>query len=173
MQVPPQVSAVKVDGERAYDLARDGVQMDLKARPLWVERLAIIAHPDADHVELEMTCGKGGYVRAIARDLGRAVGTFGHALWLRRTAVGPFDLAQAQGFADVAAGPQDTALLPLEAALPDDERLDVTAEQAKDISHGRRILGFPGKSWAAYQGQAIALGHIEGAEFVLDRVLNR
>ncbi|MEO8531758.1 MAG: tRNA pseudouridine(55) synthase TruB, partial [Deltaproteobacteria bacterium] len=163
-QIPPQVSAVKVDGERAYDLAREGIQMELKSRPLWVERLVIVGRPDADHVELEMICGKGGYVRAIARDLGRALGTLGHALWLRRTAVGPFDLAQALMFAGSAEAPQDEALLPLEAALPDNERLDVTSEQAKDISHGRRILGFPGKTWAAHKGQAIALGHIEGAE---------
>ena len=72
-QVPPQFSAVKVDGERAYDLARDGVEMELAARPLWVESLRLIARLDADHAELELICGKGGYVRAIARDLGEAL----------------------------------------------------------------------------------------------------
>jgi tRNA pseudouridine(55) synthase len=73
-QVPPQYSAVKVDGERAYDLAREGEVMDLAARPLWVERLVMLGRPDADHVDLEMVCGKGGYVRSIARDLGQALG---------------------------------------------------------------------------------------------------
>ena len=68
-QVPPQFSAVKVDGERAYDLAREGEAMDLAARPLWVERLEMLSRPSPDQVELEMVCGKGGYVRAIARDL--------------------------------------------------------------------------------------------------------
>ncbi|MEO6299055.1 MAG: tRNA pseudouridine(55) synthase TruB, partial [Paracoccaceae bacterium] len=77
-QVPPQFSAVKVDGARAYDLAREGEEMDLAARPLWVERLEMIGRPDADHVELEMICGKGGYVRSIARDLGRLLGCLGH-----------------------------------------------------------------------------------------------
>src|SRR5690606_18741471 len=84
MQVPPQVSAVKVDGERAYDLAREGVEMELAARPLFVERLELVARPDADHAEFEMVCGKGGYVRSIARDLGRALGCLGHVSWLRR-----------------------------------------------------------------------------------------
>lgn len=90
-QVPPQFSAVKVDGERAYDIARAGDEMELAARPLWVERLDIVARPDADHVELEMVCGKGGYVRSIARDLGAALGCLGHVAWLRRTWSGPFD----------------------------------------------------------------------------------
>ncbi|MEZ5733130.1 MAG: tRNA pseudouridine(55) synthase TruB, partial [Paracoccaceae bacterium] len=82
MQVPPQFSAVKVDGERAYALARAGEEMDLAARELWVESLEMIARPDPDTVELEMVCGKGGYVRSIARDLGAALGSFGHVLTL-------------------------------------------------------------------------------------------
>ena len=83
MQVPPQYSAVKVDGERAYDLAREGEAMELAARPLWVESLRVTGRPDADHVDLEMVCGKGGYVRSIARDLGRDLGCFGHVADLR------------------------------------------------------------------------------------------
>ena len=78
MQVPPQFSAVKVDGERAYDLAREGEVLDLAPRPLWVESLMMLGRPDADHAELEMVCGKGGYVRAIARDLGQTLGCRGH-----------------------------------------------------------------------------------------------
>ena len=92
MQVPPQYSAVKVDGERAYDLAREGEVMELAARPLWVESLEVMSRPDADHLELEMVCGKGGYVRSIARDLGAALGCLGHVAWLRRTWSGPFDV---------------------------------------------------------------------------------
>ena len=91
MQIPPQFSAVKIDGDRAYDLARDGEVVDIAARPLWVESLTMIARPDADHVELEMVCGKGGYVRAIARDLGASLGCLGHVAWLRRVWSGPFD----------------------------------------------------------------------------------
>ncbi|MGB5835726.1 MAG: tRNA pseudouridine(55) synthase TruB, partial [Albidovulum sp.] len=81
MQVPPQFSAVKVEGERAYALARAGEEMELAARELWVESLEMVSRPDADTVELEMVCGKGGYVRSVARDLGAALGCFGHVLW--------------------------------------------------------------------------------------------
>jgi tRNA pseudouridine55 synthase len=92
MQVPPQFSAVKVAGERAYARARGGEEMELAARPLWVESLEMVARPDADHVELEMVCGKGGYVRAIARDLGAACwAAKGHVVALRRVWSGPFD----------------------------------------------------------------------------------
>ncbi|RMD92040.1 MAG: tRNA pseudouridine(55) synthase TruB, partial [Alphaproteobacteria bacterium] len=78
MQVPPQFSAVKIDGERAYALAREGQTPELAARPLWVESLELVEQPDEDHAVFEMVCGKGGYVRAIARDLGEALGTHGH-----------------------------------------------------------------------------------------------
>jgi tRNA pseudouridine55 synthase len=94
-QVPPQFSAVKIDGERAYDLAREGEVMDIAARPLWVESLEMTGRPDADHADFEMVCGKGGYVRAIARDLGAALGCCGHVAWLRRTWSGPFDAGEA------------------------------------------------------------------------------
>src|SRR5699024_5988612 len=87
-QIPPQFSAVRVEGERAYDLAREGVDMDLAPRPLWVERLTLLARPDRDTVELELVCGKGGYVRAIARDLGEMLGCHAHVGWLTRTASG-------------------------------------------------------------------------------------
>ena len=84
---------MKVDGERAYDLARDGVEMDLAARPLVGRTPGVTARPDADHADLEMVCGKGGYVRAIARDLGAALGCLGHVAWLRRDWSGPFAAA--------------------------------------------------------------------------------
>ena len=74
----PKFSAVKIDGQRAYKLARDGEDVELSARPLWVEELVLVDRPDEDHVVLEMTCGKGGYVRSIARDLGAALGCHGH-----------------------------------------------------------------------------------------------
>ena len=90
-QVPPQFSAVKVEGERAYDLAREGERLDLAPRPLWVDSLDLIDRPDPDHALFEMVCGKGGYVRSIARDLGAALGCLGHVLWLRREWSGPFD----------------------------------------------------------------------------------
>ena len=122
-QVPPQFSAVKVDGERAYDLAREGEVMDLAARPLWVERLEMIGRPDADHVDLEMVCGKGGYVRSIARDLGQALGCLGHVAWLRREWSGPFNASEGVSLEEIdrlAKSPEiDALLLPLELGLAD------------------------------------------------------
>src|SRR3984893_17009821 len=89
-QVPPRFSAVKIDGERAYDLARDGEIVELKARPVEIHGLELVEAPDADHTVLAAECGKGTYVRALARDLGRLLGCFGHVSALRRTAIGPF-----------------------------------------------------------------------------------
>src|SRR6476619_828508 len=89
-QVPPRYSAIKSEGERAYDLARDGETVELAARPVEVGRLELVDTPDPDHAVLEAECGKGTYVRSLARDLGRALGCFGHVSALRRAAVGPF-----------------------------------------------------------------------------------
>src|SRR5262245_55661779 len=98
-QVPPRFSAVKVEGERAYDLARDGEMGELAPRPIEVHRLELVETPDPDHAVLAAECGKGAYVRALARDLGRALGCFGHVVALRRTAVGPFSEEAATGLA--------------------------------------------------------------------------
>src|SRR6266545_8124391 len=89
-QVPPRFSAVKIDGERAYDLAREGEVVELDARPVEIHHLELVEIPDADHAVLAAECGKGTYVRALARDMGRLLGCFGHVAALRRTAVGPF-----------------------------------------------------------------------------------
>ena len=167
-QVPPQVSAVKVDGVRAYDLARAGQVMDLAARPLWVERLEMIGQPDADHAEFEMVCGKGGYVRSIARDLGQALGTFGHVLWLRREWSGPFrasqgiDLATIERLARTEA--LDAHLLPLELALEGLPRVEATVEGAARLRNGTPgmvlgpILEWGTEAWAAFDNRALAVG---------------
>lgn len=182
MQVPPQVSAVKVDGERAYDLAREGIEMDLAARPLHVDRLELIARPDPDHADLEMVCGKGGYVRAIARDLGRALGCLGHVQWLRREWTGPFhadgactlaDLDRLSGTPDI-----DSLLHPLEAALRDLPELRATPEGAARLSHGNpgQVLGhlpYGSEAWASLDGRAIAVGRYLGGELHPSRVFNR
>ena len=89
-QVPPRFSAIKIDGERAYDLARDGEVVELEARPVEIHRLSLIDIPDPDHAVLSAECGKGTYVRALARDMGRVFGCFGHVSALRRAGVGPF-----------------------------------------------------------------------------------
>lgn len=182
-QVPPQFSAVKVEGERAYDLAREGEQMDLAARPLWVDSLVLIARPDADHVELDMVCGKGGYVRAIARDLGEALGCHGHVQWLRRTWSGPFDADQGLSLETLDAGAKtdalDAHLLPLELGLADLPELPATPEGAARLKNGNPGMviassaGYGDEAWASYQGRAIAVGVYKSGELHPSRVFNR
>ena len=173
-QVPPQYSAVKVDGDRAYDLAREGKVMDLAARPLWVESLTLTARPDVDHVDLEMVCGKGGYVRAIARDLGRALGCLGHVGWLRRTWSGPFRVEDALSLDEVErlAGTDElrARVLPLQRALWGLPELPATPEGAARLGHGNpgmviaSGLEWGAPAWASYQGRAVAVGHYRAGE---------
>ena len=181
-QVPPQYSAVKVDGERAYDLARDGEQLDLAPRPLWVDSLDLIDRPDADHALLEMVCGKGGYVRSIARDLGRALGCLGHVLWLRREWSGPFDAAQGITLDDIdrlAHTPDlDAHLQPLELALQDLPQVTATPEGAARIRNGNpgmviaTGIDWGTEVWATYQNRAIAIGRYQSGELHPSRVFN-
>lgn len=181
-QVPPQYSAVKVDGERAYDLAREGETMDLAARPLWVERLDFLGRPDADHVDLEMVCGKGGYVRSIARDLGQALGCLGHVEWLRRTWSGPFDVEDGVTLATIDAEAKtealDAHLLPLELGLQDLPEFTATPEGAVRLRNGNpgQVIGHADwgtEGWASLNGQAVAVGHYRGGELHPSRVFNR
>ena len=172
MQVPPQFSAVKVEGERAYDIARAGEAMDLAARPLSVERLEMVARLDADHAEFEMVCGKGGYVRAVARDLGRALGCQGHVTWLRRSWSGPFraeDGIDLERIEELAGTPElDAWLLPLEVALGDLPEVVLSAEGAARVRNGnpgavvRAEAEFGETAWASHQGQAVAIGTYMG-----------
>ena len=181
-QVPPQYSAVKVDGERAYDLAREGEAMDLAARPLWVERLVMLGRPDADHVDLEMVCGKGGYVRSIARDLGQALGCLGHVEWLRRTWSGPFQADQGVTMAEVEAEAKtealDARLLPLELGLQELPEFTAPPEGAARLRNGNpgQAIGHADwgtEGWASLDGQAVAVGHYRGGELHPSRVFNR
>ncbi|MGQ0566762.1 MAG: tRNA pseudouridine(55) synthase TruB [Gemmobacter sp.] len=168
LQVPPQVSAVKVDGARAYDLAREGQVMDLAARPLWVERLVMTGQPDADHAEFEMVCGKGGYVRSIARDLGQALGTFGHVRWLRREWSGPFRASEGIDMDTVERLARtdglDAHLLPLELALEGLPRVEATAEGAARLRNGTPgmvrgpVHAWGTEAWAAFGNRALAVG---------------
>ena len=181
-QVPPQYSAVKVDGERAYDLAREGEVMELAARPLWVERLVMLDRPDADHVDLEMVCGKGGYVRSIARDLGKALGCLGHVEWLRREWSGPFEAGQGVTLAEIDAEAKtdalDARLLPLELGLTDLPEFTATPEGAARLRNGNpgQVIGHADwgtEAWASLNGQAVAVGHYRGGELHPSRVFNR
>jgi tRNA pseudouridine55 synthase len=143
-QAPPAFSAIKVDGERAYDLAREGAAPDLAARQVVVHRLELTGQPDADHALFTMVCGKGTYVRAFARDLGRKLGCFGHISALKRTRVGPFGLEDAitleklQECANTPAA--KNALLPISTALDDIPALAVTEQEAALLRRGQAIL---------------------------------
>lgn len=179
MQVPPQVSAVHVDGERAYDLAREGVAMDLAPRPLWVDSLTLV-EAGADAAVLEMVCGKGGYVRSLARDLGRALGCLGHVGWLRRLWSGPFRVEDAIPLDEVERLARTDALLdhlhPLQAALADLPEVLATPEGAVRLTHGNpgQVIasGLPwgAPAWASHQGRAVAVGHYQGGELHPTRV---
>ena len=180
MQVPPQFSAVKIDGERAYKRARDGETMEIAARPLWVEELTLVSRPDADHVTLEMVCGKGGYVRSIARDLGETLGCLGHVRELRRTWSGPFDAEDGVTIEDVdalAKTPElDARLLPVEAGLADLPEATCTPEGATRLRNGNpgmvitSGLEYGEECWASHEGRAVAVGRFKAGEVWPDRV---
>ena len=182
MQVPPQFSAVKVDGERAYALARAGEEMELAARPLWVESLEVVARPDADTVELEMVCGKGGYVRSIARDLGAALGCHGHVIWLRRVWSGPFEATDGVSIetidAEAKTGALDARLLPLEVGLAELPELKATAEGAARLRNGNpgmviaSDVDWGEEAWASFEGRAVAVGVYKSGELHPSRVFN-
>jgi len=141
MQTPPRFSAIKVAGERAYDLAREGEQFALVARPLRVHRIAMVARPNADHAEIEMTCGKGGYVRSVARDLGEALGCHGHVSALRRIASGAFRVEDAIPFdrLDAIRDGAPAPLLPVEAGLSEFPCRRADAADAARLANGQAI----------------------------------
>jgi len=182
MQVPPKFSAVKIDGERAYKLARDDEDFEIAARPLWVEELGMVERPDADHVVLEMTCGKGGYVRSIARDLGEALGCLGHVQELRRIWSGPFDAGDGISMDLVEklakTGELDAYLRPLEMGLEDLPELRCTAESATRLRNGNPGMvltsdaEYGDEAWASLDGKAVAVGHYKAGELHPSRVFN-
>ena len=180
MQVPPKYSAVKIDGQRAYKLARDGEEVEIAARPLWVEELVMTDRIDDDHVELEMTCGKGGYVRSIARDLGAALGCHGHVLRLRRIWSGPFEAADGMSIEQIDELAHDPALdgylRPLEDGLEDLPMVTCTPEGAARLRNGNPGLviahdvEYGDECWAALDGRAVAVGRFKAGELHPSRV---
>ncbi|MCI4662699.1 MAG: tRNA pseudouridine(55) synthase TruB [Neomegalonema sp.] len=182
MQRPPQFSAVKVDGERAYDLARDGAAPELAARPIWIEALSLIETPNPDEAVFEMICGKGGYVRSVARDLGERLGCHGHVSALRRLWSGPFDLRNAISFDKLdelrdTEGAQD-CLISVATGLDDIPALAVNEGQAAQLRQGRAIpaigvdLGYGDTVWASLEGEPVAIGVVKASMMHPSRVFN-
>ncbi len=180
MQVPPRFSAVRIGGERAYALSRAGEDVELEARPLWVEELVLLERPDPDHLCLRMVCGKGGYVRAIARDLGRMLVCHGHVTALRRVWAGPFDLEGAvtpDGIERLARTPEiDSLLRPLEEGLAELPELRCTPEGAARLRNGNPGMvitsdaEYGDEAWASLDGQAVAIGIYKAGELHPTRV---
>lgn len=189
-QIPPRFSAIKIDGERAYDLAREGETVELKPRIVEIHRLELVELPDSDHAILTAECGKGTYVRSLARDLGRALGALGHVSALRRSRVGPFgeadmislerlealchraaDGERNQNLADV--------LLPIETALDDIPALAVSPADAARLHRGQAVLLrgrdasiFRGVVQVTCGGQILAIAEVDRGEIVPRRVFN-
>jgi tRNA pseudouridine55 synthase len=147
LQVPPVFSAIKVNGRRSYDLARKDQAVALPPRRVHVHDIKFLSSPDADHAAFQVTCGKGTYIRSLARDLARALGTCGHVSALRRTAVGPFSEAAAISLDKLEtllhSAPLIDLLLPLETALADIPALNLTEAEAQCIRHGQAVPVLP------------------------------
>ena len=179
-QVPPKFSAIKIAGERAYDLARDGEDVVLEARPVEIDALRIVSH-SAETTTFEAECGKGTYVRAIARDLGLALGCLGHVAHLRRTRVGPFDVGDAALVETLRESPEQAqaALRSVSAALALIPEIVIHRDAALRLKRGQSVLlrgrDAPVEAPAVYTtcgGVLIATGEIAQGEFVPHRVFN-
>jgi len=186
-QTPPRYSAVKVEGARAYDLAREGEAFELRARTVSVNRLDIVDMPDADTCVFEADCGRGTYVRAIARDLGRALGCLGHICALERTRVGLFHVEDAATLEDIEAAADAEAepgwlsalLAPVQLALAGMPEIKLSASDAARLRRGQSVLlrgrDAPivnAKAYATLRGTLIALGEVAQGEFTPERVFN-
>lgn len=194
MQTPPQFSAIKISGERAYDLARDGEAVELAPRPILIKRLEIDGEPSADTCSFVADCGKGAYVRALARDIGRTLGCLGHVIALRRTRVGPFsvdDCATMEKLQGLAAPQSEDeapteararlqgALKPVEAALGSIPSLAITSSDAGRLRRGQGVIirgrdapVVTGPVYVTLKGTLIALGEVSQGEFKPSRVFS-
>ena len=187
-QVPPRYSAIKIEGERAYDLARDGEVVELQPRPVDIGRLELTETPDPGHAVFEAECGKGTYVRSLARDIGRVLGCFGHVCALRRVEVSPFgeetmiSLAELEAVCHRAAAGEASladALMPVETALDDIPALAVSGPDAARLRRGQAVLlrgrdapNFRGPVYVTASGRLVALADVDHGEIVPKRVFN-
>jgi tRNA pseudouridine55 synthase len=188
MQTPPQFSAIKIGGERAYDLAREGESVDIPPREIEIGRLDLVETTTDGRSVFETECGKGTYVRSLARDMGLALGCLGHVSALRRTAVGPFGensmipLERLEALCHRAAAGEGSladALLPVETALDDIPALAVSRADAARLQRGQAVLlrgrdapVFRGLVSVAASGQLVALAEVDRGEIVPKRVFN-
>jgi tRNA pseudouridine55 synthase len=186
LQVPPRFAAIKVDGERAYDLARRGEPVALAARTVEIERLVLVERPDPDHVTLDLVCGRGTYVRAVVRDLGEKLGCFAHVEALRRLQVGPFRIETAISLETLAQLVADDALpqvlVSLPVALQEMPALPLTGPQAERLRAGQKVrvapdlvIGPPaedGTVRAMAAGEMVALARLQGSQLSPLRVFN-
>jgi len=178
-QTPPIYSAIKIAGERAYDLARDGEAVEMTPREVVVYRLALISS-EPNLAVFDAECGKGTYVRAIARDIGRALGCRGHVVALRRMRVGPFHLEGAAKLDDLRERPErlQSALAPVTAGLAEWRALAIDRDAAAILRRGQKLLLrgrdvlAEGPAYAACFGAPVAFGAIEAGYFVPTRVFN-
>lgn len=194
-QVPPQFSAIKVDGERAYDLAREGETVDLKSRRVRVDGIHLTGRPSPDLAEFEVECGKGTYMRSLARDIALALGTVGHVAALRRLRVGPFTLRDAVTLEELerlTADPDAVPpLMPVETALDALVHVPLGEMEAARLRQGQPVMLLRRSDLARLEalrttadgletpvalatvaGRAVALIRVEGAELKPVRVLN-
>ncbi len=187
MQRPPAFSAIKVQGQRAYDLARGGEAVELEPRPIDIHRLDLVDHPDENTSVFEAECGKGTYVRSLARDFGRRLGTYGYVTDLRRLLVGPFGeedmipLAELQQMAEEGATTEDLLqyIAPVRTALEDLLEIPVDEQAAGRIRQGMAIIlrgrDAPlncSEAFASHAGVPVALGAVDKGEFKPSRVFH-
>jgi len=189
LQRPPDFSAIKIEGERAYELSRGGEPPDLAPRPVEIARLTLLGQPDPEHAEFEAEVGKGTYIRALGRDLGLALGCYAHVSALRRLAVGPFALDAAISLAKLESLGHSPAasghLLPIETALDDIPALALSGEEAEALRCGRVVtplrpsdraridlLGDGATIRATSDGRLVALAAIDKGLIRPVRVMN-
>ena len=181
-QTPPNYSAIKVNGVRAYDLARSGRQLKLKSRSLFVKELKFLERIDEDHALLQLTCGKGGYVRSIARDLGKDLKCFAHVKWLKRIWAGPFELENSIALQKLdelqKLSSLKQLLQPIEVGLQNLPFVTCSTNEVVQIENGRSITVSAKKieadktCWIECNGKALALGTVRDSQFYPSRVLN-
>lgn len=186
MQQPPAFSALKVEGERAYDLARGGAPVELEARSVSIHRLDLVDVPDADHAVFEAETGKGTYVRSLARDFGRRLGCRGHVVALRRLLVGPFDESAMVSLETLIAAREegdarslDRFLLPIVVALGSLTEIALNQSDAARVGRGHAVVlrgrdaPVPGPAYASHAGETLAIGEIAEGAFHPKRVFGK